>query len=123
MRTLVFLALFAGCGSSVGSNGHTVGNACTIGSDNRTRDCDSGSICLLNNPHFAPFNMCTVVCETASDCPSGSTCVEELPVGTHHACAVLCSRDADCAGFGHLFRCSTIHVNPSMSTAGICWIP
>ncbi len=72
-----------GGGSGGGTTGGIIGDACKA-----TSDCESGMsfFCSVDDPG----GQCLKLCNTASDCPSGSTCTDEKK------CYKSCASQTDC---------------------------
>src|ERR1700733_8246232 len=69
-------------GGGGGTTGGAIGDACKA-----TSDCGGdGLFCSLDDPG----GQCLKTCNTASDCPSGSTCTDEKK------CYKSCSAQGDC---------------------------
>ncbi len=115
----VVALLFVGCGPSVGTNGNEVGAACTA--DNASTICHH--VCLLGSPHYPGRNTCTEKCTSDDNCASGSACVSALKfTDGNFACAVVCTTDKECAGFGDGYSCATVDREGESGQIGICWV-
>jgi hypothetical protein len=88
MRTrggwLVYLALCLGlwgCGA-------TVGDPCTTAAD-------CGNALCINREH-TPGGYCSRQCTSDTDCPSGTTCVQDGAANGVNACFRVCAAEQDC---------------------------
>ncbi len=90
MKRLVFalwvtaaVAVFTGCGP-------TIGDPCTT-----AKDC-GGAVCLTRD--FTPQGACSTACQvgTASSCPSGSACINDVLGPGAPGCLRTCTAQADC---------------------------
>jgi hypothetical protein len=69
--------------------------------------CDGSSECddrCLPESEGYPGGICTVVCETGAECPSGSSCVER----EGGVCLFECTSDGDCTFLGTGWRCQDV---------------
>ena len=117
MRWTAILLILTACGAGdFGPQSRGIGGSCVS-------DGDCERTCIHSNSF--PRGMCTTVCATDSDCPSGSPCVAD-PWGGGFLCAVPCDTNSDCIGFGAGYRCESFskpHYGGPEERANVCAVP
>lgn len=89
---LLFLVGTASCSSSDVSR--ELGARCDFSSE-----CDER--CLEPSANW-PGGFCTISCDSDSDCPDGSACIDESGTGV---CAFRCAGDPSCGFLGDGYTC------------------
>src|SRR4051812_21640630 len=93
-RLVIAIAVVLGaCSNDGGGVSRELGARCTA-----TSQCDDR--CLLPDAEY-PGGFCTVACNTDSECPSDSTCVDR----EGGICLFDCATDADCTFLGTGWAC------------------
>lgn len=96
----------AGCQSSDVSR--ELGARC-----DRTADCDSR--CLLPSVDY-PGGFCTLACNTASECPDGSTCADN----DGGVCLFQCTGNSECTFLGPGWTCKQVDARGGQTTVMVC---
>jgi hypothetical protein len=91
---LAVLLAQVGCGSD-GPVDRTVGARCDLSSE-----CDER--CLTGGDF--PGGFCSITCDAASQCPSGTTCTSDQG----GVCLFTCTADADCTFLGAGWTCKQV---------------
>lgn len=106
MRYLVLAIALAACQNLDVSR--DVGARCDLASDCNER-------CLTPTAEW-PGGFCTITCDTAASCPSGSTCIAEQG----GVCVFKCVGDGDCTFLGTGYHCVAVDSHGAGTKVQVC---
>ncbi|MBV8758151.1 MAG: hypothetical protein JO257_12770 [Deltaproteobacteria bacterium] len=106
MRIAMLALLLAGCQNLDVSR--TLGARC-----DKTAECNER--CLVPSGDW-PGGFCTVTCDSAANCPTDSTCIDEQG----GVCAFSCVGDADCAFLGTGYTCKSVDSHGAGAKVMVC---
>jgi len=106
VRYLVIAMALAACQNLDVSR--DVGARCDLASECNER-------CLVPSGDW-PGGFCTITCDTAANCPGGSTCIDEQG----GVCVFKCVGDADCTFLGAGYRCMAVDSHGAGTKVMVC---